>query len=230
MENSKEVQIVKLSEIDDSVITPIREVKKNSKDYRKLAYAIGQDGQKHPITLRELTEEEKTDPHTKDQAKYGIIDGHHRYNIAQDKGEATIMAVFNTREEGENTSYRDKVEAYRLNESAVKMRSLEKGKVIYELTKETNKDIGEIGEEVFGLKKTMSYSSLNKYKKSIGEKTIEKPRKNQFSNEKLQEALGKLPHGKEDIAKEEEQRTEQIKAVKMAQEQLKYLKAMLGDS
>ena len=46
------VQNLKLSEIDSTVIAPIRAVNTDSTGYRKLKSAINKDGQLHPITVR----------------------------------------------------------------------------------------------------------------------------------------------------------------------------------
>ena len=41
----------------------------------------------------------------------------------------------------------------------------------------TKLDMNEIGEQVFGLRTSMTYRCIQKYKESIGEPTIKKPRK-----------------------------------------------------
>lgn len=53
----------------------------------------------------------------------------------------------------------------------------EKGKVLYELMEQTERNITELAEEIFGIRNSMAYRCLNAYKKSIGEKVISKPRK-----------------------------------------------------
>ena len=53
---------------------------------------------------------------------------------------------------------------------------MEKGKVINDLIEITGKEPKEIGEEVFGVKRAMSYRLLSNYKKSVGEniKTVQR--------------------------------------------------------
>ena len=104
-------------------------------------------------------------------------------------GQEKILAIINENDSKDDSDYRDIVLAYRLNESTIKMSSLEKGKVIYELTKRTRKDISQIGEEIFGFKKSMSYKTVNAYRKSICESTVQKPRESQFSEELLTETF-----------------------------------------
>lgn len=51
---------VSLNEIDPKAINLIRELKrKNNSDYRQLKNAIERDGQRQPIIVRELNDEEK---------------------------------------------------------------------------------------------------------------------------------------------------------------------------
>ena len=79
-----------------------------------------------PITLRILTDTERAQ--VAENAIYGIIDGHHRFNIALELGQGKILAVINESDSDDDSDYRDIVLAYRLNESTIKMSSLEKGK------------------------------------------------------------------------------------------------------
>lgn len=167
---------IRLEEIDAAIIKQIRPVNKESSEYRKLKTAIEKDGQRHPITVRVLSEEEKS----VEGAKYGIIDGHHRYEIAKELSRKTILADI---DRVESSPRRDIILAYRLNESTIKMTTLEKGKVLYELLKNYNdesnkadakKGLSELGKEIFGLGTAMSYRALQKYRESIGEEIIEK--------------------------------------------------------
>lgn len=52
-------EMIPLDKIDDSVITAIRNIKKDDETYKLLESAIKKDGQRHPITVRKLTDEEK---------------------------------------------------------------------------------------------------------------------------------------------------------------------------
>ena len=232
------VQNLKLSEIDSTVIAPIRAVNTDSTGYRKLKSAINKDGQLHPITVRRLTKDEKQ--RTENNAEYGIIDGQHRFRIAQSNGQDTISAeVYECGGDEQNSAYRDIAMAYRLNEATIKMSSLDKGKVIYNLLEQSKgegsgktasrKEVAEIGEEVFGLKKTMSYAALRKYKNSQGIETIDKPRESVFTIEKFQETLSELPQTQEELD-DSQKRAEQLEAVKKTQQQLKQLKKLLSQA
>ena len=145
--NGTESQVIsiELNKIDETVIPPIREVDKESIAYKKLSYAIQENGQLHPITVRRLTEDERKDT----DAEYGIIDGHHRFAIVADKHESSILATVIDTPPEEDRKYQDTVMAYRMNESSKQMTSVEKGKVIDDLMKSTGKEPKEIGEEVF---------------------------------------------------------------------------------
>jgi len=215
--NTTESQAVSilLDKIDETVIPPIRKVDKESVAYKKLSYAIQENGQLHPITVRKLTEEERKNT----DAEYGIIDGHHRFAIVADKHESSILATVIDTPPEEDRKYQDTVMAYRMNESSKQMTSVEKGKVIDDLMKITDKEPKEIGEEVFGLKRAMSYRLLNTYRKSVGENTIEKPREMDW--ESFNQALDELPKTQDAI--NPDTRKSQLKAVKTVQQQLRYL-------
>ena len=117
-----------------------------------------------------------------------------------------------------------------LNESSITMTPIEKGHVIYDLIKNNKKsprEVEKVGEEVFGLKKSMSYFAVHTYKKSIGENTVRKPRENKFNAETLQNLLNKIPKNIEDISTDESIKKEQLDALKALQAQLKYLKVLI---
>lgn len=230
------VKNLKISEIDPTVIAPIRAVNTDSMGYKKLESAIAKDGQLHPITVRRLTEDEKQQ--TANDVKYGIIDGQHRFKIAQTKGDETISAeVYECDGDEQNSAYRDIAMAYRLNEATIKMSSVEKGKVIYDLLEQSKgagsgkeagrKEVAEIGHDVFGLKKTTSYAALRKYKESQGISTIDKPRESTFDMDDFRNALNGLPQTQADID-DSEKHTAQLEAVKKTQQQLKQLKKLLS--
>lgn len=169
--------MVKMTEIDSEVISNIRKLKKKSRAYKILKHAIKQDGQLNPILIRQLTDTEKQT--AKEGAVYGIIDGHHRYQIALENNQESILAEIDT---GSPSDYRDMELALRLNVSNISMSTIEKGEVIYNLirTKDRNPldemDITEIGQRLFGIKTSMTYRCLNAYKKANNIPTIERPR------------------------------------------------------
>lgn len=214
-DTKSQVISISLNQIDGTVIPPIREIDKESIAYKKLSYAIQENGQLHPITVRKLTEDERQNS----EAEYGIIDGHHRFAIAGDKNEPSILATVVDDPPEEERKYRDTVMAYRMNESSKQMTSLEKGKVINDLMESTGKELKKIGEEVFGVKRAMSYRLLNAYKKSVGENTTEKPRDIDWN--RFNQALDELPKAQDAIS--ENTRKSQLKAVKTVQRQLRYL-------
>ena len=227
-----EIKSIKLSEIDyESAIEPIRKVDNKSREYEKLKEAIKRDGQLHPITVRELTEEEKSKTNS---AIYGIIDGHHRYQIALENNQESILVeIYVPPENGKSLTYKDIAMAYRLNESSIKMNSLQKGEVIYRLLEQQEKgkgkiakgdDVAKIGEEVFGLKKSMTYAALRKYRtQEKMEEVINKPREVNF--EELSSSLNKIPQNEDDAKSKNKE--EILKAIDIAQSQLRQLKKHL---
>lgn len=108
--------MVKLSEIDSEAISSIRKIKKKTSAYKILKYAIEQDGQVNPIVIRALTEDELNN--SVSGAKYGIIDGHHRFHIAKDNGKESILAEIDT---SSQSDYRDMELALRLNVANINM-------------------------------------------------------------------------------------------------------------
>ena len=175
--------MVKMTEIDSEVISNIRKLKKKSRAYKILEYAIKQDGQLNPILIRQLTDTEKQT--AKEGAVYGIIDGHHRYQIALENNQESILAEI---DENPQSDYRDMELALRLNVSNISMSTIEKGEVIYNVIKVQNKDslnevdVAEIGQKLFGIKTSMTYRCLNAYKKANNIPTIERPRDVQLSS------------------------------------------------
>lgn len=172
MDNDSSVRAINLNEIDFDVIPKIRPVNDKTEEYRILENAINADGQRNPITIRLLTEAEKNKAHS--GAIYGIIDGHHRFHIAQKFNRDTILAQV---DDTSSDPIHDAMLAFRMNATSIRMSPAERGKVICDLMKATNCDMNEIGERVFGLRTSMIYRCIQKYKESIGEPTIKKPRK-----------------------------------------------------
>ena len=171
----KKYHYVLLFEIDENIIRKVREIDELSDNYVILKNTIIEDGQRYPIVLRKLTEEEKS--RAKPKAIYGIIDGHHRYHIASKSNKEEILADVLPDNEELGNALSDIKLALRLNESSIKMTNEEKGKLIYEMMLETGKNAQTVALELFGVKISMAYRCLNAYKKSIGAKVVSKPRK-----------------------------------------------------
>lgn len=183
----KKYHYILLSEIDESIIKKVREIDELSDSYVILKNTIIEDGQRYPIVLRKLTEEEKS--RAKPSASYGIIDGHHRYHIAVKSNKEEILADVITDNGELGNSLFDVKLALRLNESSIKMTNEEKGKLIYEMMLETGKNAQTVALELFGVKISMAYRCLNAYKKSIGEKVVFKTKKqSEFKMKKLKAA------------------------------------------
>lgn len=222
---SKMIELVK---IDDNVIPAIREVNRDTESYKLLENAIKKDGQRNPIIIRKLTEEEKSK--VKEGVEYGIIDGHHRYQIALENNQESIHAEI---DEEKPSRIRDIILAFRLNGTSIRMTPIEKGRVIYDLMKiykdeETEKKVDEIGEEVFGLKTAMAYRCYQAYRKSIGECEQKPDTKTKFKVEKLYEAFKELHKDKIDIdSMSIEDSVGQLEAIRAIEGQLRFYKEML---
>ena len=223
------IETIKLESIDPYVISAIREVKRKSEDYNLLKAVIEKDGQRHPITIRRLTNEEKNS--AKESAIYGIIDGHHRYLIAQELGKTEILAMI---EEGEVSEIRDIILAFQLNNSNIRMTVIEKGKVISDLIAlyakcGVKKAANEVGKEVFGLETAMAYRCLQEYNKSLGivpENWI--PKKNKFNVKKLSAAVLSLPRTKKASQPETvKECVDILNIIRETERQLRYYKALL---
>ena len=178
-----------MNDIDADIIPLIRPLNDKSEDYRILENAINEDGQRSPITIRLLSDDEKQNAH--EGAIYGIIDGHHRYHIAKKFNRENILAKV---DDSPASPVRDAMLAFRMNSTSIRMSPAEKGKVICELMDATKLDMNAIGEKVFGLKSAMIYRCVQKYKDSIGDPTIKKPRKDnqQYDPIVLEKSLTKL--------------------------------------
>ena len=176
----KDVSWIELSKIDSKIIPAIRSVQETDEHYEILKNSLQKDGQLHPITVRRLTNEERSNNSC---AEYGIIDGHHRFAIAENLGwNAILTKDYELKcDENQIQEYLDNCLAFRLNESSIKMTTVEKGEVISKFMEKFSKSAEEIGEEIFGLKVAMAYRCVNAYKKSTGIATTEKPRKNKLT-------------------------------------------------
>lgn len=97
------IESVKLSDIDPDIIPLIRKINVDSEKYKGLEFTILQDGQKNPILIRELTDEEKSK--ARENVVYGIIDGHHRYSIAKNNNFDSVLAKIEKRNPDDNNNY-----------------------------------------------------------------------------------------------------------------------------
>ena len=221
--------MIQLDKIDDSIITAIREIKKDDESFKLLESAIKKDGQRHPITIRKLTDDEKT----KSNAEYGIIDGHHRFQIAKNLGHSEISAEIDSEEA---SPVRDLILALQLNGTSIRMTPVEKGKVIFDLIN-LYKDMGqkknaeEIGQEVFGLQTSMAYKCLQDYKRA-NNLTSHKPEtaKSKFSIDSLQDAIKSLPTDEDAITNADLQDcVNQLNVIRAVESQLRFYKSLLYD-
>ena len=228
-------EMIPLDKIDDSVITAIRNIKKDDETYKLLESAIKKNGQRHPITVRKLTDEEKAKAkeNSNPNAEYGIIDGHHRFAVAKNLDNTEISAEI---DEVEASPIRDMSLALQLNNTSIRMTPVEKGKVIYDLINLYN-DMGqkkraeEIGQEVFGLQTSMAYKCLQDYKRAkhlITPKT--ETGKSKFSIKSLQDAIKSLPTDENAITNADVQDcVKQLNTIRAVESQLRFYKSLLWD-
>lgn len=217
---------VKLNEIDPQVIIKVRSLKKRDSDeYKSLAKSIENYGQVHPITIRYLTDEEKAK--ARSGAIYGIIDGHHRFDIALSKQDEDIYAHVET---DVTDSNQEIGLAFQLNNSSIRMTPIEKGKVICELQEKSGLDIDAIGKDVFGLKSAMAYRCVQRYKQSI-DKDFQKKRnvtKEQFNFQNLKESIKQLLKNVKDIdITDVDKCAKQVLLIKEVEKQIRMLKKLL---
>lgn len=218
------IESVKLSDIDPDIIPLIRKISVDSQSYKGLEFSILQDGQKNPILIRELTDEEKSK--ARENAVFGIIDGHNRFNIAKNNNFDSVLAEIEKRNPDDNNNYLDIILAYRLNESSIKMSTIEKGRIIFQLKEQQKeKTVPEIGREIFNLSKSMSYRLVNEYNKSIGNSTIDKTRENGFNSEIFNDIFNKISKNVDSVSESDYE--EQLELIKTAQQQLRFLKSLL---
>lgn len=182
----KQVKEVELKLIDPKAIPLVRAMSANNEGYTQLKKSIEKDGQKQPIIIRKLTAEERKN--LPERVVYGIIDGHHRFAIAQKLKHPKILAAIDTEEA---SPLRDKILAMRFNVASIKMSSIDKGKVIEEILEsidaQSNEQIiSQIGLEIFGLKKAMTYRCLRNYRDSKGKPGISKPHSDAVTMEQSQ--------------------------------------------
>lgn len=185
-----EVQMVEMYRIDPDAISSIRPVDEESESFKVLKEVIRQDSQKYPIIIRRLTDEDRANRPVKDGAEFGIIDGQHRFRIAQENGQNAILATIATEEIPPMSTRKleDVKIALRMN-TGIPLTVIQKGKIIYEMS--DGKNIADIGEELFGLATAMAYRCVQAYKFANNIKTTNRKRV-QVVNEKKLADLGPI--------------------------------------
>ena len=219
-----ETKYISLYEIDPDVIADIRPVKENKEGYKILEEAMKQDGQFTPITIRYLNDEEKAK--AKECAIYGIIDGHHRFNIAKNNNWEKILANIDTIEP---SPLRDAMLAFRLNNTAIRMTVEEKGKAIEQLMNLTGQKANTIGETIFGLKTAMAYRCVQAYKnKKQHENKKESVGKCTFNANDLHNAINNIPNENPNLYDWDINKCiEQLEVIKKAESELRFYKREL---
>ncbi|MBQ9441897.1 MAG: ParB N-terminal domain-containing protein [Selenomonadaceae bacterium] len=185
-----EAQMIEMYKIDPDAIYSIRPVDEESEPFKVLSEVIRQDKQKYPIIIRRLTDEDRKNRPVKDGAEFGIIDGQHRFRIAQKNGQTEILASINDEEIPPMSTRKmeDVKIALRMN-TGIPLTVVQKGKIIYEMSK--GKDIAEIGEELFGIATAMAYRCVQAYKVEKNIKTSTKVRNKVVTEKKLTD-LGEI--------------------------------------
>ena len=194
-----EVQLIPIEKISPTAIKRIRSVNENSNAFRELREAVRADGQHYPIIIRKLTEEERSQEGISSEKEYGILDGHHRYEIAAFDRKKEILASvldYDTPNDTVERKIADTRIALIMNAN-VPMTALQKGKVLFELSESTDKNVVELGERIFGIKASMSYHYVNRYKKQKNIRTVVKRREHaidaQLLND-LSDSWNQIPH------------------------------------
>ena len=196
-----EAQMIEMYKIDPDAITPIRPVNEDAESFQILKEVITRDSQKYPIIIRRLTDEDRANKSIKDGAEFGIIDGQHRFRIAQENGRHEILATIDDEEVPPVSTRKleDVKIALRMN-TGIPLTVIQKGKIIYEMS--NGKNIADIGEELFGLATAMAYRCVQAYKFANNIKTTNRSRTKVVSEEKLED-LGtiwdKIPRYESDI-------------------------------
>ena len=171
-----EAQMIEMYKIDPEAISSIRPVDEESESFKVLSEVIKQDSQKYPIIIRRLNDEDRTNRPVKDGAEFGIIDGQHRFRIAQKNGQTEEIPPMSTRK------MEDVKIALRMN-TGIPLTVIQKGKIIYEMSDGQN--IADIGEELFGLATAMAYRCVQAYKFANNIKTTNRKRTLVVNEKKL---------------------------------------------
>ena len=219
---------IKIDEIDATVINPIRKVDTTSEGYQILAKSIEKEGQLYPITVRKLNTDEQ-EAVADSKVKYGIIDGHHRFQIAIDNGKIEILANVDT---SGSSEINDIILAFKLNNTNIRMTPAQRGEVIFKLIElyEKNgekKSAGDIGKEIFGLQTAMAYRCLQAFKQASSKSEDNSKSINKCNLKKLYEAFDKLPTDSNFNFEHTEQYIEQLNAIKEIESQLRFYRKFL---
>ena len=227
-------EYTKMENIDPDIIKKVREINTQDSSYLVLKESILKEGQHHPITVRLLTDDEKKESKYQ-KAIYGIIDGHHRFEILKKAGKKKIAITVSKYEIDNNKSkeenkkeleYKDIAMSLRMNESSIQMDKVKKGEIIYKLVKSTGKKVPEIGEEIFKIKGSRAYDYYTAYRKHIKEHTTSKPRENLFDKAILEDNFQTLIE--QDIDNKDcERSVRQLHLIDVIQFHLKFLKKKL---
>ena len=194
-------QMIEMYKIDPDAITPIRPVNEDAESFQILNEVIKKDAQQYPIIIRRLTDEDRAKKPVKDGAEFGIIDGQHRFRIAQKNNQTEILASIADEEVPPMSTRKleDVKIALRMN-TGIPLTVIQKGKIIYEMS--NGQDIADIGEELFGLATAMAYRCVQAYKFANNIKTTNRTRTT-VVNEKKLTALGdiweQIPHYESEI-------------------------------
>ena len=180
-----ESQMIEMYKIDPAAIPPIRDVDEASESFQVLSEIIRQDTQKYPILIRRLTDEDRANSNVKEGAEFGIIDGQHRFRIAQKNNKSEILATIVDAEVpfASTRKLEDVKIALRMN-TGIPLSTIQKGKIIYEMSS-GGQNIAEIGEELFGLATAMAYRCVQAYKIANNIKTQFKARNKIVTEKKL---------------------------------------------
>ncbi len=221
-------QTIELDKISPSAIPLIRPIRgTDSEEYQKLASAIHRDGQHNPILVRRLTDEERQG--VDEGVEFGILDGHHRYDIARNtEGMTTIEAKVSDREASPIEDIR---QAFQMNDTNITMAmtNIEKGQIIKHLKELTGMGIPEIGAELFGVKDKMAYRYVEEYDKSLMP-PVDKPATS-YSKRDFARLLKEIPQSEADIdLSNPEAAGAQLRAIWKLEEQLKTYKGLLSKS
>ena len=224
--------MIDLNKIDPAAISPIRGMNEESDSFKILEHAINRDSQQYPIVIRKLTEEEKRVDGVAQEAEYGIIDGHHRYKIAQASAQDKILATVldYAPSDERDIKLEDVKMALRMN-SAIPMTTLQKGEILYRLIEETGKTVEDLGKELFGLAKSMAYRCLNAYKRKNNISTITKKREKKLNAQMIvdiNEAWSKVPHDEKDVdTNDAEKCAEQLRNIESLEKHLAKFRRVL---
>lgn len=196
-----EAQMIEMYKIDPEAISSIRPVDEDSESFKVLSEVIRQDTQKYPIIIRRLTDEDRANRAVKDGAEFGIIDGQHRFRIAQKNGQTEILASIAAEEIPPMSTRKleDVKIALRMN-TGIPLTVIQKGKIIYEMSDGQN--IADIGEELFGLATAMAYRCVQAYKFANNIKTTNRKRTMIVNEKKLTDLVpiwDKIPRHDSDI-------------------------------